>query len=366
MNSKLIFVTSYLPRECGIATFTNDLINAIKNQMDDSIEIEVCALENGHQGFDYLKEVKYVLDATKIEQYQQIAEKINEDHQVKTVMTEHEFGLFGGEWGDYMLNMVDVLEKFVFTTFHTVLPHSNDKILKISKAFTDKSKKILVMTNSSRQILIDEYKLPEDKSKIVPYSIHTILWKHKEKVKEKFGISHMPILSNFGLLVGHKSIETAIIAKATFDFLLSKIFMDGRIKVIPNNGWFHKKKKRQEGYGEQPVDVAYSIMALDLFYSELGEPRGLTKLNIAFDWFMGLNHLNQIIYNPATRGCYDGLEKDGVNLNQGEESAISYLIAWFIMVKYYHVQKRKISNPIYHTEQLKNLLKNRKEKDKSL
>ncbi len=75
MNSKLIFITSCLPRECGIATFTNDLINAIKNQMDDSIEIEVCALENGYQGFEYPKEVKYVLDATKLEQYKQIAKK---------------------------------------------------------------------------------------------------------------------------------------------------------------------------------------------------------------------------------------------------------------------------------------------------
>ena len=210
MNSKLIFVTSYLPRECGIATFTNDLVKAIKNQMDDTIEIEVCALENGHQGFDYPEEVKYVLDTTKLEQYQQIAEKINEDHQVKTVMIEHEFGLFGGECGDYLLNMVDVLVKPVFVTFHTILPHPEKKIFQIFKNIADKAEKIVVMTNSSRQILIDDYKMLGDKIKVIPHGTHMILWKNNEKAKERFGISHRPIITNFGLLVRQKSIETAI------------------------------------------------------------------------------------------------------------------------------------------------------------
>jgi len=759
MNSKILFITSCLPRECGIATFTNDLINAIQNQMDDSIEIEICALENGHQGFEYPKEVKYVLDATEPEQYRQIAEKINKDNQIKTVMIEHEFGLFGGEWGDYLLNMLDVISKPVFVTFHTILPHPEKKIFQTIKSIADNSEQIVVMTDSSRQILINDYKVPQVKIKVVPHGIHMILWKRSEKAKERLGISHRPIITNFGLLVRQKSIETAIealpeikerfpdilylvlgkthpvikniegekyrhflekkvkqlgleenvqfvnkfldleelldylsitdiylfttknrdqavsgtfiyamgsgcptiataipharellsedtgilvdfenpqqisratirllndetlrkqmgrnafyktrylvwenvanqimalfrphiehsnyryrippinlehikhlttkrgiihysnfdiadidsgyslddnaralialsqyykltndpsdlklintyldnmifcqksdgsfinyvdkdgsihmrnntenldntngmaiwalgfllaqdnfnklmidkaeiclqkalknmeniyspraiafiikglyyynlnkydekiianikvladrlleyfnnvadknwhwfeeyltytnallpeailyawkatgnisyhiIAKATFDFLLSKIFKDGCIKVISNDGWIHKTKKSQEAYCEQPINVAYTILAIDLFYSELGEPQYLTKLNISFDWFMGLNHLNQIIYNPATGGCYDSLEKDSVNLNQGAESTISYLLARMIMVKHYQVEKRKISKPMYHTEQLKKMLKSKGDK----
>lgn len=152
------------------------------------------------------------------------------------------------------------------------------------------------------------------------------------------------------------NISYHIIAKATFDFLLSKIFKEGRIKVISNDGWLHKTGGDNNGYGEQPIDVAGTIMALDLFYSELGEPQYLTKLNMAFDWFMGLNHLHQIIYNPATGGCYDGLEKDGVNLNQGAESTVSYLFARLVMEKYYGGKKRKTSNPVYHEKQLEKLL----------
>ena len=137
MNSKLVFVTTYPPRECGIATFTHSLTGAIKKQMDDSIEIEICALEDGYQGFDYPKEVKYVLNTTRSDQYVRIAKKINNDQQVKAVMIEHEFGLFGGHYGDYLLKMLDVLEKPFLITFHTVLPKPDDKRLQIIKVISD-------------------------------------------------------------------------------------------------------------------------------------------------------------------------------------------------------------------------------------
>jgi len=118
------------------------------------------------------------------------------------------------------------------------------------------------------------------------------------------------------------------IAKESFDFLLSKIFIDGKIKVISNKGWYHKDSisETQIG-GEQPIDVAYTILALEKFYKQFKENGYKQKSIIAFDWFLGKNHLNQIIYNPCTGGCYDGLEEYNVNLNQGAESSISYLLA---------------------------------------
>ena len=753
MKSKLVFITTYPPRECGIATFTRDLVRAIKNQMDDSIKIDICALEDGDQGFDYPKEVNYVLDTTNPDKYIEIAEELNNDNQVRAVMIEHEFGLFGGEYGNYILEMIFILEKPIFTTFHTILPKPGEKRLQIVRSIADHSRGILVMTENSKRILIDDYFLPEEKIHIVPHGTHMVLWKRKDKAKTRFGISHGPILATFGLLGRNKSIETAIealpeikkhfpdvkyfvlgkthpglvkhegekyreflenrvkqlglednvqfvnrfleldelldylsitdiylftskdpnqavsgtfsyamssacpiiatpiphakelltqdtgilidfeqpqqlaeaairllkddklrerlgrnafhktrytlwenvatkvmslfrpfieysnfrfrippinlqhiehmttergiiqfadidvadtssgytlddnaralialtrhyelkhevsdlrlintyldfiiycqqsdgsfinyvdydgsipmrnnvenlddahgraiwalgyflskdifqdplvvkaevslqkalkvikdihspramsyiikglyfynkkkedennieliktfterllenfnkvadkqwywfeeymtyanavipaallyawkatgnisyhiIAKATFDFLLSKIFREGQIRVIPNSGWLKKGEEINDGYGEQPIDVACTILALDLFYSELGEPQYHTKLNIAFDWFMGLNRLNQIVYNPATGGCYDGLEKDGVNLNQGAESTVSYLLSRLVMEKYYREKKRKISDPFYHEKQLEKLL----------
>lgn len=118
------------------------------------------------------------------------------------------------------------------------------------------------------------------------------------------------------------------IAKESFYFLLSKIFVKGKIKVISNKGW-HIKDKISENVvgGEQPIDVAYTINALALFYFEFNDESYKRKAKIAFDWFLGHNHLNQIMYNPCTGGCYDGLEEYNVNLNQGAESTLSYLMA---------------------------------------
>ena len=119
------------------------------------------------------------------------------------------------------------------------------------------------------------------------------------------------------------------VAKSSFDFLLSKTFKESSIKVISNKSWLHKGEDvvHITNGGEQPIDVAYTIIALSKFYDVYTDDEYLDKIEIAFNWFLGNNHLHQIIYNPCTGGCYDGLEENYVNLNQGAESTVSYLIA---------------------------------------
>jgi glycosyltransferase involved in cell wall biosynthesis len=126
-----------------------------------------------------------------------------------------------------------------------------------------------------------------------------------------------------------------ITAKATFDFLIEKIFSENRISVISNKNWLQKSKKSdpKDVGGEQAIDVAYTILALRKFHEVFHDENYKTKMNIAFSWFLGNNHLHQIIYNPVTGGCYDGLEDEYMNLNQGAESTVSYLMARFTMEK---------------------------------
>ena len=117
-------------------------------------------------------------------------------------------------------------------------------------------------------------------------------------------------------------------ALESFHFLLSKIFVDGNIKVISNKGWLRKHEvKIFPNGGEQPIDVAYTILALSKFKKCFDDPEYEKLMKTAFAWFLGKNHLSQTIYNPATGGCYDGLEEFSVNLNQGAESSVSYLMA---------------------------------------
>lgn len=125
------------------------------------------------------------------------------------------------------------------------------------------------------------------------------------------------------------------IAKESFDFLLSKIFHNNTLRIISNTSWLRKGQiiDLESVGGEQPIDVAYTIMALAKFREIFPNEKYDAKMKIAFAWFLGKNHLNQIIYNPGTGGCYDGLEKNYVNLNQGAESTVSYLLARLTMEK---------------------------------
>jgi len=135
------------------------------------------------------------------------------------------------------------------------------------------------------------------------------------------------------------------IAKTSFDFLLSKTFHDDRIKVISNKNWLHKGKMpaAEAPGGEQPIDVAYTILALGKFHDVFDDKESRHKMEIAFNWFLGNNHLHQIIYNPCTGGCYDGLEENYVNLNQGAESTVSYLMARLSIEKYFGEEQNNFS-----------------------
>jgi hypothetical protein len=153
------------------------------------------------------------------------------------------------------------------------------------------------------------------------------------------------------------------IAQSSFDFLLSVIFKKDQIKVISNQGWQIKGKSPNQ-FGEQPIDVAYTVMALGLFYDVFKNKKYLNKMMVAYNWFLGKNHLHQIIYNPCTGGCFDGLEEKHVNLNQGAESTVSYLLSRLTVAQYFDLdnennslEKSKISfqknNTIIKKENLK-------------
>jgi glycosyltransferase involved in cell wall biosynthesis len=150
------------------------------------------------------------------------------------------------------------------------------------------------------------------------------------------------------------------IAKDSFDFLVSKIFIGDEIKVISNKNWmsldtefnFNSCNLKKHG-GEQPIDVAYTIFALEKFYEVFKNEDYFRKINVAFSWFLGNNHLHQIVYNPCTAGCYDGVEEENVNLNQGSESTVSYLLA---RIKLEHLIKERTKKVNYKDFNLNSIL----------
>lgn len=142
------------------------------------------------------------------------------------------------------------------------------------------------------------------------------------------------------------------VAKESMDFLLEKTFEGEEIRVVRNQTWLHRPDgppaatAGPSNGAEQPIDIAYTILGLSRFYETFHTARYLHMMESAFDWFLGRNHLQQIIYNPTTGGCYDGLETTRVNLNQGAESTLCYLMARMTIAAAQPLAQRVVLQPM--------------------
>ncbi len=211
-HKKILFITSYPPRQCGIATFTQDLLMAIQHKFSDSFSLAVCALSEGKEEFTYPGEVQYILDTSDLNNYKVMAEKINSDANIALVCIEHEFGLFTGLHGDHLLHLLGHLNKPVITTFHTILPQPDEKRKSVIKSIADFSEMVIVLTNHSAGILKSDYLVRADKIMVIPHGTHLVPWYDKDEMKSKYQLDGKFLLTTFGLLSNNKNIETVIVA----------------------------------------------------------------------------------------------------------------------------------------------------------
>lgn len=207
---KMLLVSSYPPRECGIATFSNDIVNAVKIVFGDTLPVEVCALQNSEQHFEYNNEVSFILPVDSLEHYRMVAEKINERNDIGLVCIQHEFGLFRGEYGDHILSFILALNKPIVTVFHTVLPNPDEKRKKIVHAIADLSDRIIVLTKNSQTILTTNYSVEKTKTIVIPHGNHNVLWEQKNILKNTYGFSDKIVMATFGLISQNKGIETVL------------------------------------------------------------------------------------------------------------------------------------------------------------
>jgi hypothetical protein len=163
-----------------------------------------------------------------------------------------------------------------------------------------------------------------------------------------YGNSVLPEALLMAWKVTHR-IDFKTTAVLSFSFLLSILFRDSYLRVISNNGWFHRGQAwdRLPPGGEQPIDAAYTVLALDTFQRLLQQPEYAQQMETAYRWFLGLNHRGEMLYNPKTGGCYDGLEADHVNLNQGAESTLSHLLARQALELHQRKYTKQLQNQIH-------------------
>ena len=155
-NPSILYVSSFPPRECGIATFTQDLTNAMDKEFNPEIKSKILAInDNGTSIYNYPRKVVKQINETEMEDYINRANEINKSPDIKLVNIQHEYGLFGGEQGEYLLPFLELLKKPVIITMHTVLPHPGVKMKKIVNLISEKSFGMIVMNLAAKDILIE-------------------------------------------------------------------------------------------------------------------------------------------------------------------------------------------------------------------
>ena len=207
--AEILVISSYPPRECGLATYSQDLIKALNNKFSNSLSIKVCALESGKSDFVYPDEVKFKLDTTHIFDYMSLAEKINNDNRIQIVLVQHEFGFYA-EHEQIFLKMLYELSKPIVIVFHTVLPHPDEHLKAQVKNIASACKYIIVMTKTSADILINEYGVAKQKITVIAHGTHLVPHLSEKFLKEKYGLTGKKVLTTFGLLSSGKSVETTL------------------------------------------------------------------------------------------------------------------------------------------------------------
>ena len=210
-NSEILFITSYPPRECGLATYSQDLVKALNNKFESSFTISICALEAEVVSLVYEDEVKYILNTESRIGYVGLAKLINDDNAIKIIMIQHEFGLFKSKEREF-ITFLQTLTKPIIVCFHTVLPNPNEALKTNVNSIAKYAQSIIVMTNTSAQILQSDYGIIENKIEIIAHGTHLISHGDKILLKQKYNFNNRKILSTFGLLGEGKSVETTLYA----------------------------------------------------------------------------------------------------------------------------------------------------------
>lgn len=567
-KKEILFVSPFTPRGGKVAQYSQELIQIMREIFEDSFSINVCALESGKISYNYSDIVKWKLQTGEYKHLITTAEEINTNNRIKLVCIQHDFNLFGGEYGENLLYFLYTLTKPTIVTFHTILERPKNICKQLVKGIASVSEKIVVLNKYDAEILKREYDIPSEKIVVIAFtdrlnihsdSINNLtfyknnhfnemqnsaiayanmfkktlkdklplkyklneislahikrlsnnvgIWSHanwsqpdinsgyslddnahalialtlhfeltKEKTDlqlieiylkfiesnqrsdgtfisnlDKFGNSlpndggeahqvstartiwalgefisransfnsdliktaekliektfsyienfdspkaiafsikglyHYNLirksseikktiisLANHLISKYHKldhvdfewfedslSFENCVlpesllyayletgneiyktVAKISFDYLLSITIDENKIQIISNK-YFYKNENNQIIFHEYPIDVSYTILALDLFYEVFSEEEYWEKLEIAFSWFNGNNHLFKVMYNHHTGGCYDELGEETANLDESAESTVTYLIARLIIEKYTGIPEEK-------------------------
>ncbi len=206
--SSVTVLGNYLPRQCGIATFTTDLVEGLSVEAPD-ITCGVAAMNDRPEGYAYPEKVRFEINQNKLNDYSTASKFLNIS-QTDIVCVQHEYGIFGGPAGSHLLKLLGDLRMPIVTTLHTVLkdpaPEYRDAMCRLA----DISDKLIVMSHKASGFLKDIYAVPEDKIAFIHHGIPDTPFIDPSFYKDKFGVEGKKVILTFGLLSPNKGIENVL------------------------------------------------------------------------------------------------------------------------------------------------------------
>ncbi|HOE97342.1 MAG TPA: glycosyltransferase family 4 protein [Candidatus Sumerlaeota bacterium] len=204
--STIAMIGTYVPRQCGIATFTKDLRDAVA---EGNVETAVISLDDRPEGYDYTEEVRFQIRANRLQDYRLAADMLN-INQIDVAILQHEYGIFGGPAGRHVLELAAGLRMPLITTLHTVLREPSREQHFVISELARLSDRLVVMSELARNMLREVYQVAAEKVAVIPHGIPDVPFVDPAFFKDQYGLEGRDVLLTFGLLSSGKGIEIAI------------------------------------------------------------------------------------------------------------------------------------------------------------
>jgi glycosyltransferase involved in cell wall biosynthesis len=271
---KVAFLGDYLPRKCGIATFTTDLRCAVAKEFPQ-LQCLVVPVNDFADGYAYPAEVRFEIAEQDLTSYLRAADFLNIT-DVDVVCVQHEFGIYGGPAGSHVLALLRELQMPIVTTLHTVLREPNPDQRRVMRDLIRRSTRLVVISERGREILLEVYAAPASKIDVIPHGIPDMPFADPNFFKDEFGVAGKQVLLTFGLLSPNKGIEYALRA-------LPEIIREFPNVIYIVLGQTHPNLLRNEG---EEYRLSLERLAKDL---------GVQKNVVFFNRFVELEELMRFI-----------------------------------------------------------------------
>ena len=312
----IAFVGDHLPRKCGIATFTTDLLAAVAGVYPHTHCFAV-SVNDIPEGYEYPEVVRFEIEEQDLSSYLRAADFLNISN-VDTVCLQHEFGIFGGPAGGHILALLRELRMPVVTTLHTVLSEPGPDQMRVMEGLISLSTRLVVMAERGRQMLQSVYHAPPAKIDLIPHGIHDVGFVDPTYFKDQFGVEGRVVLLTFGLLSPNKGIENVLNA-------LPGILQEFRDVVYIVLGATHPNELRHHG---EAYRVSLEILA---------RKNHVEKNVIFYNQFVDLESLKEFI------GAADLYITPYLNEAQSTSGTLAYAFG---------AGKAVVSTPYWHAAEL--------------